>query len=76
MGCDNLLEAGVVLADGSIVNCSEDENKDLFWAMRGAGSAFGIVTKFVLRAYNQKNLVWASNMGFARSQLPGGRHSE
>ncbi|KAF8848494.1 FAD-binding domain-containing protein [Acephala macrosclerotiorum] len=69
MGCDNLLEAEVVLADGRILNCSEKENEDLFWAMKGAGSMFGIVTKFVLRGHEQKNMVWKGEMGFPRSQL-------
>ncbi|CZR67719.1 related to 6-hydroxy-D-nicotine oxidase [Phialocephala subalpina] len=71
MGCDNLFEAEVVLADGRVMICSEKENEDLFWAMKGAGSIFGIVTKFVLKAHEQKNLVWKGEMGFKRSQLRG-----
>ncbi|RPA91174.1 FAD-binding domain-containing protein [Choiromyces venosus 120613-1] len=46
-----IIEMEVVLASGEIVNVSKESNPDLFWALRGAGSSFGIVTTFKLKTY-------------------------
>ena len=51
LSIDNILGAQVVLADGSVVKANKDENPDLFWAIRGGGGNFGIVTSMTARLH-------------------------
>ncbi len=63
LAIDNLLEADVVLADGSFVTASKDQNADLFWALRGGGGNFGVVTSFLFQLHPVTN-VFAGPIAF------------
>ena len=51
MSCDSLLSADVITADGELLTASDTTNADLFWALRGGGGNFGIVTEFEFRLH-------------------------
>ena len=53
LSIDNFLAAEVVTADGRVLRASADENEDLFWALRGGGGNFGIVTVFELALHDR-----------------------
>ena len=74
---DNLVGATVVTADGDVVHASEREHPDLFWALRGGGGNFGVVTEFELRLHPVGPIVLGGLMVFpwerAREALVGYR---
>jgi FAD/FMN-containing dehydrogenase len=59
LACDNLLAVELVTADGELVRASEDDHPDLFWAHRGGGGNFGVVTSFEFRLHTLESEVLA-----------------
>jgi hypothetical protein len=66
---DNLLAADMVLADGRFVTASAEKNQDLFWAIRGGGGNFGVVTSFLFRLH-PVHTDYAGPMLYEMSQAP------
>ncbi|KAL5527562.1 hypothetical protein ACEPAG_6363 [Sanghuangporus baumii] len=67
LAVDNLVQATMVLADGSIVTASENENNDLFWGIRGGGCNFGICMEFVLQLHEQRATVYSGLLTYPAS---------
>jgi FAD/FMN-containing dehydrogenase len=69
LSCDNLVGAEVVTAEGEIVMATEEENGDLFWALRGGGGNFGVVTELRYRLHPVRD-VYGGPMFFELSDGP------
>ncbi|KAF5375532.1 hypothetical protein D9615_009195 [Tricholomella constricta] len=71
LSIDNLVEVEMVLADGRIVIANEDENPDLWWALRGAGTVLGVATRYKAKAFPVP-VVFAGNLiyRFNRATAP------
>ena len=67
--CDNLLSADVVTADGELVHASPDQHQDLFWALRGGGGGFGVVTAFEFQLHDVGD-VFAGSLVYPHEDLP------
>ena len=67
---DHLVSADVVTADGRIVRASADEHPDLFFALRGGGGNFGVVTEFEFRLHPLDPIVLGGHLGWSRDQGP------
>ena len=65
---DNLISAEIVTADGNVLTASKDQNPDLFWALRGGGGNFGIVTSFEYRLHPVGPLVTGGVCGYHLSE--------
>jgi hypothetical protein len=59
LATDNIVSVRMVLANGTLVTVSKNKNPDLYWAMRGAGHNFGVVTKFTSRIHDIGDGVWS-----------------
>ncbi|TEB23723.1 hypothetical protein FA13DRAFT_1797769 [Coprinellus micaceus] len=66
---DNLKQVSIVTADGSILTANDTENADLFWAIRGGGSNFGVVTEFVFDLHPQRRTIFAGMTFFTPDKL-------
>jgi FAD/FMN-containing dehydrogenase len=64
---DSLMSARVVLADGSLVTASAFQNEDLFWALRGGGGNFGVVTEFTYELHEVGPLIQAGMLLYPRA---------
>lgn len=68
MTIDNLIGADVILADGNVLHASADDNQDLFWAIRGGGGNFGVVTQFEFKLHPVGPNVFAGLLVFPFQQ--------
>ncbi|TAQ85202.1 hypothetical protein B7494_g6476 [Chlorociboria aeruginascens] len=66
---DNLLAARVVLADGRVLEASAEKNPDLFWAIKGGGSNFGVVSEFTYRIHKQNGDVYFGILIYAPDKV-------
>jgi hypothetical protein len=69
LACDNVKSFQLVTADGEFIEASEDENKDLFWALKGGGGNFGVVTSFEYNLHKLGPIVYGGAIFFPENSL-------
>jgi hypothetical protein len=74
LSCDNVEGFTVVVADGSVVHANATENPDLFWALRGGGGNFGVVTEFELKLHSLTSVLIGNGFSVSDDILPVLRH--
>lgn len=70
LSCDNLLSVDLVTAAGEQLVCNNDENADLFWALRGGGGNFGVATSFEFQLHPVGPLIFGGLIGWPLAQAP------
>lgn len=72
--CDNVVEYEIVLQNGTIATANKSNNSDLWKALRGGGSNFGIVTKFTFQTFGLES-VWGGDAYFPATTVPSQLHA-
>jgi hypothetical protein len=70
MSCDNVLGFTLVTTDGSLVRANHSENSDLYWALRGGGGNFGVVTEFEVRLHPLTSVLLATSLSHRDDIVP------
>lgn len=71
LACDSLRAVEIVTAEGEVVHASNEENADLFWALRGGGGNFGVVVSFTFAAWPLGPMVFAAPVFYPAAESPG-----
>jgi hypothetical protein len=74
LSCDNVAGFTLVVADGSLVRANAKENAELFWALRGGGGNFGVVTEFEVKLHPVSSVLFGAGMCFGEDIFASVRH--
>jgi FAD/FMN-containing dehydrogenase len=74
LSCDNVVGFTLVIADGSVVRASNKENAELFWALRGGGGNFGVVTEFEVKLHPVSSVLFGAGMCFGEDIFVSVQH--